>query len=176
MIDEPKNGIAHNVENFTDAEYDKLADFISFDDLALDRLLRIYIINRDENFDNAEAIVLFKDEVLIRVKGKGSEKVWDEKLGIKREQELDADYEISIPRKSLLSIGVFKDNCDCEDCQLKKENNHPIGYHLSFVTAGSSLPFAIKDKDEAFEMKSIITFWMSDKAVWKEKKKKRKKK
>lgn len=163
------------LDDFTNTEMDDFCGFIQMDNLAIKRLLRVYFTKRDAKFENAEAIVLFDDEILIRVKGKGQQKVWNEKLGIPLTEEVDSDWEVSIPRRNLIAIGVFKQHpCDCEVCKTKDDTEiHKAGYRLDFVTCGNMLSFAVDNKEEAFNLKEAITFWLSDKAKWKTQRKKK---
>lgn len=166
------------MDDFSDDDHTNFAEFAIMDDFEIDRLLKVIILHRDKKFTKAEAILLFTDEIRIISKGKGIEKFWNEKLALPMQQEINSDWDVSIPRKNLLGVGVArKQPCDCEECKKTQteEEAHPAGFDLDLIIPNRILSLSIDDREEAFLIKGTIAFWLSDKAKWKADKKKKKK-
>ena len=169
--------LCYNIEDFSDEDFGNFIDFVEWDEDDSNRLCRVFILNRDGKFQDAEIIALMEDELQIKCRGTGEKREWNEALGMEFKHSVEGDWEMSILKKDIAGVSVTRRiNCGCPSCQSAREKNEafqPEGYELDIVVAGREVSVVIHNKDAAFGIKQTIQYWLRQPIEMPKKKKKK---
>ena len=156
--------LCYDLDDFTDADHTRFAEFIEWDQDDIDKLWRVFILSRDKEFKEAEVICIMEDELQIKCKGSGKMKIMNEKLGMDAHCSIESDWEMAILKNNISGVSITRrTHCHCPACQEKIDANQPEqpnGYELDFLIDGDRVSLLVYDKDEAFLIKRSIQYWL----------------
>ena len=161
-----KNGkekvLTTDINKMSDKEMGLLAEFIGRNDM--DKSQDIIVLERTENFDEAEVIVFFMDELFIRCRKKEKTIFHNEKLAMDSDFKFEWDSAISMRKDDISCISVLRPPlCDCPACSEKREGGQnpeqPQYYLLEVMTPSKDYSIKIYDKESAFMLQYYIREW-----------------
>lgn len=150
------------VDDMSEKEIRLFAEFIHREDIIESQDL--IILERTENFEEAEVIVFFKDELFIRCRKKEETVFHNELLAINSDFKFEWDSATSLRKDDISCISVLRPTlCECQSCSEKRQKGdipeQPKYYVLEIMTAAKDCSIRIPDKDSAFALQDYIRQW-----------------
>lgn len=145
-------------------DFERLADFIDRDDLY--ECQDIITLEKNENFSEAEVVVLFKNEFFVKCKKKQESTFHNETLGMDADFKFEWDSAVSLIREDVSSISVLRPPlCNCESCTAKREKGERPEqakyYILEIATPAKDYSIRIpkEDREGAFALQDYLRQW-----------------
>lgn len=156
------SGFFPQLRQTSEMEFQKCLEFINRD---MEGSQFVMWLTKDSNLKSGEVIVLFKDELFAKIRGKEKATLHNETIGMDQELKFERDYCVSLCRKDITSISVYRPPvCNCG----KEEGPHqPDYFELEVSTAGQDYLTTISDRAIAYELCETIRDWMFQRGQFK---------
>jgi hypothetical protein len=166
--------LTSEMSKMSNSELKLLDEFVGREDIG--KCQDMLVLERNEDFSEAQVVVLFKEELFIRWRRHGETIFHNESLGMDSDFKFEWDSATSLSKRDISCISVTRPSlCECAGCADARKKGEPAEqpkyYLLEVMTAAKECSIRVPDKKSAFMLQEYIGQWRFESGAFAKRKK-----